>query len=213
MKVLLVFIVIILSSCEGPRMKRNDLFHVPTEAQKYDTSENRPPPPPPPYYLTHHFIIDSAGAIFYYKLPGKTMSCGTDGEEDDNPIPRYIGLRPDDIIQVPKHAIQEFAKSNIFNEERPRFVMIALLKDTVISFPLKQLIKLLREDGNFWYFFRRATLEETVVIDYEKNDPDSYFPHSMNWDSTKIRSAPLPFSFNPSIYPNVGVWKERKISL
>jgi hypothetical protein len=191
MKVLLVFIVIILSSCEGLRKKRNDLFHVPTEAQKYDTSENRPPPPPTPYYLTHHFIIDSAGAIFYYKLPVEPPDCVIDSDENDNQIPNYIGLTPDDIIQVPKHAIQEFAKSNILNDEGPgRFVIIALLKDTVISIPLKQLTKLLRDDGHFWYFFRRATLEETIVIDYEKNDPDSYFPHSMNWDSTKIRSAP-----------------------
>jgi hypothetical protein len=157
---------------------------------------NDPPPPPPaPFYMYYHFIVDSTGKMYYYQLNKRGWFCGTDY---DFKVPEYIGIRPNDIVEIPENSVQDFIKSNILNQDPAyQVICVGLLKDTVSSNGLAKLRDLVQTDtSTARWFIRQATMEESVVLDFKKKQK-RYYPEDIEWDSTRIRFVAASTNFTP----------------
>lgn len=186
----LLFIMTFLVSCtEVPKPKENIFFISNTYKLKIDSivkglSNELPPPPLPPFYMYYHFLVDTSGQMFYYQF-GQRGRPNRSGE--GHVIPDFIGLKPNDLVQIPGSSVKEFLKINILNQDSSyRIVTVGLLKDTIISDALADLRDVIQAESNKakWYL-REATLEERVVLAYKMQQKD-YNPENVKWDSTKI---------------------------
>ncbi len=100
-------------------------------------------------------------------------------------------MRPIEIVAVPKEGLKRFIDWNILNYDPDyRVVAIGLLQDTVKSEALYNLTQLLNDKTiKTRWFLRKATQEETVVLDYKKRQA-RFYPEDIHWDSTKTRFPP-----------------------
>jgi hypothetical protein len=155
----------------------------------FDKSKSEIPPPPPPanrgYYFASNFIIDTGGQIFFYQ---QQAIWNDDERVDWNTPPKFINLKPKDIVQIPAYNIEEFITLNILNIDSPkRYVAIASAKDTINSSGLSKIIAMCKEIKNhIRWKFRVITQEEAIVLDHKKRQKN-YYPDEIRWDSTKIR--------------------------
>jgi len=169
------------------------LFNVPVDTvARFKATDPHEPPPPPvlkPFYTNFNFIVDSSGNLFFFKTQTYRWTCGTG--LDENTPPEFIDLRPIEIVAVPKEVLKRFIDLNILNHDPDyRVVAIGLLKDTVKSEALYNLTQLLNDTTiKTRWFLRKATQEETVVLDYKKRQA-RFIPEDIHWDSTKTRFPP-----------------------
>lgn len=174
-------------------------FWKPITSKKTVEENNIPPPPPPSIcgtylYCNNIFIIDKKSNIYYLqreKILG--FICGT-GMEDET-IPLFMGIKPENIIQIPNKSIYDFVKMNIRKGERNRICISSQL-DTLKSSNYYRLIKSLEqsinEDDKDAYIIRRTSIEEDTVLNYVGKDK-YYDPEKIKWDMTKIKFNSLKF--------------------
>jgi hypothetical protein len=136
--------------------------------------------------MTSNFIIDTAGEVYYYQQPQYSFYCGT-GLDWDTP-PKFINLKPKDIVQVPINSLTNFMKLNVLSLAiNQRRVAIASIKDTIQSIGLSKILAVCNDNSNeIRWLFRKATEEENIVLKYKKHNW-RYYPEDIKWDSTKIR--------------------------
>lgn len=145
-------------------------------------------PPVPPaakaYYFPINIIIDSSGQFFYYS---KEINWNDDVIPPSD-LPKFIGLKPTDIVQLPADSIDDFIRLNVLVKDTlKRYVAIISEKDTVRSEGLAKIIGLCKDPENHVrWLFRLPTLEETIVLGYKKRQ-QYYTPDAVKWDSTKIQ--------------------------
>lgn len=183
----IAFISSMMMSCTHQNI--NETYIVPKDTMPlYNGSDPKIPPPPPPrraYYFPSNFIVDTLGEIFFYQKPGKWND---DEQVDWNTPPKFINLKPEDIVQIPAGDIEEFIKLNILNiDSSKRYIAIASEKDTIKSLGLSKIIAMC-EDKNYHirWKFRVLTQEEAIVLDYKKRH-EIYKADEIKWDSSKIR--------------------------
>ncbi len=105
---------------------------------------------------------------------------------NDRPI--FLNLYPKDVVKIPVHGVKEFLNENLLNKSiYQKELMIALVKDSVYSPGLNEVLNIAKNQTNGvrWYV-RMATPEEIVVLRYKINN-ESYSPFYEKWDSTKIQ--------------------------
>ena len=178
-----------LASCSQQAKNYNETFIVPIkEKPSIKTSLNSPPPPPPiqTYYLPSNFIIDTAGRLYFYQQQQYGWFCGA-GIEWDTP-PEFIDLKPKDIVQVPIENIDQFITLNVLTlDGSDRRVSIAFLRDTIQSAGLAKIMLTFKDTTNHVkWLFRKATQEETVVLNYKQSNQE-YYADEITWDLTRIR--------------------------
>lgn len=165
-----------------------------SEVQKpYSISKYKMPPSPPEFsmYGNNVFIIDKKSEIYYYQRGSIPFICkGTSNNFGDyNQIPEFIGLRPENIIQIPNEGISDFVKlnlkinvknivnissqNNIFNSKN-YFNLIAAVESSCY-----------RQDRDS-YEIRRTTQEEDSVLKYKILNK-YYSAKNIKWNKTKIR--------------------------
>jgi hypothetical protein len=127
--------------------------------------------------------------LFFFQTQTYRWTCGTG--LDENTSPEFLDLRPIDIVAVPLAGLKSFVQLNIFNHDKDeRIVAISLLKDTIHSEELNNLMQLLKDTSNKTrWFLRKATQEETIVLEYKRRQA-RFFPEDIHWDSTKTRFPP-----------------------
>lgn len=154
---------------------------------EYTQTDGLLPPVPPTakaYYFPINIMIDSSGQFFCYP---KEINWNYDAIPPSN-LPKFIGLRPTDIIQLPSNNIDDFIRLNVLdNDTLKRYVAIISERDTVQSEGLEKIIGLCRNPENhIRWLFRLPTLEETIVLGYKKRQ-QHYSSDAIKWDSTKIQ--------------------------
>lgn len=180
---------IVIACTQRTVQNKSETFIVPVDTMPvYDKSKSEIPPPPPPnraYYFAANFIIDTAGQTFFYPQPPLRND---DEIRDWNTPPKFIDLKPNDIIHVPNDSLEEFITGNILNlDSSKRYVAIGSAKDTITSVGLAKIIAMCKEAKNhIRWKFRMATQEETIVLGYKKRHAN-YSPDEIKWDSTKVR--------------------------
>ncbi len=189
---ILPYILIVFFSC-SQQTNVDDDYIVPVRIKPvFETQPGEPPPPPPiqTYYLPADFIIDTAGQIYFYQQQRYGFTCGS-GIDWDTP-PKFIDLRPNDIIRVPISNIEDFIKLNILTiDTADRLVAIALIKDTIHSIGLTKIFKIFNDTTyHIKWNFRKATEEESIVLGYKQRN-QYYNSAEIKWDSTKIEFPPL----------------------
>lgn len=167
---------------------------------KKDSSTSRQPdskmPPDPPagkaYYFPINLIIDSSGQFFCYP---KEINWNDDAVPLSD-LPKFVGLKPADIIELPANNIDDFIRLNVLDKDTTkRYVAIISEKDTVQSKGLTKIIELCKNPANHVrWLFRLPTIEESIVLGYKKRQ-QYYFPDAIKWDSTKIQ-MPLNKALN-----------------
>jgi hypothetical protein len=162
-------------------------FIVPPDTMPaFKWADSTVPPPPPPnraYYFASNFIVDTAERIYYYQ---QKPIMNDDAPIDWNLPPKFIGLNPKDIIQIPNNSIEDFVKLNILNINfNDRYAVIASTKDTFTSSELSKMVLMFKLNHVRWKF-RKITQEEEVVLDCKKRK-EFYFSDEIKWDSTRIR--------------------------
>lgn len=142
-----------------------------------------------PEYAPFNFIIDTSGQLYYYQLQLGKPKCASG--IDDDLIPPFIGLNPENIVQISKASLEDFVNSNIlFLDKDYKYVSIACIGDTVKSTSLKRLIDICSDTTHkVTYSIRRMTQEEIIVLDHKKRQL-YYDPNSVHWDSSRIRFIP-----------------------
>jgi hypothetical protein len=185
----ILFVTCIVISCsQDTQQNLNKTFIVPSDTiPVYNKSKSEIPPPPPPnraYYFPSNFIIDTAGQVFFYPQPPVWHD---DGIRNWNAPPKFINLKPNDIILILDDNLEEFITHNILNlDSSKRYVAIAPVKDTITSIGLAKMFIMCKEAKNhIRWKFRIATQEEVIVLDYKKRQAN-YSPDEIKWDSTKI---------------------------
>ena len=155
--------------------KNTDTFIVPGDNPKDLVKE---------FYFNYNLIIDTGNHIFYYQRP-IVRSCGNIEEWDKLKIPYFLGLKPNDIIQIPSDNIEQFLKLNMLNSEYQRWASIASTVDTIKSSGLFKIMSLFNDTlNNVKWIFRKTTIEENIVLQYKKSG-NTYSPDEIKWDSTK----------------------------
>jgi len=187
-KILFPFLLTFFISCSQQPTRIDDVYIVPQKAKpQVDTTFNEPPPAPPiqTYYLTTNFIIDASGEVYFYAQPQYSFYCGT-GLNWDTP-PKFLDLKPKDIIQVPINSLIDFIKLNVLSlDVNQRRVAVASVKDTIQSVGLSKIFEVCKDNSNeIRWLFRKATEEENIVLKYKKHNW-RYYPEDIKWDSTKI---------------------------
>ena len=188
-KFFLPSLLTVFISCSQQPTRTNDVYIVPQrQKQQVDTTPNEPPPPPPiqPYYLTSNFIIDTSGEVFFYEQPQYDFYCGT-GLNWDTP-PKFIDLKPQNIVQVPINSLIDFIKLNVLSLDiNQRRVAIASIKDTIQSIGLSKILAVCNDNSNeIRWLFRKTTQEENIVLKFKKLNW-KYYAENIKWDSTKIQ--------------------------
>jgi len=192
-KEILFSLLTLLSACSDSKDTRKIRFSVPfdTVSSAKVIDPNNPPLPPQVrrYYTNFNFIVDSSGRLYFYQQQTYRWKCGTG--MDENTPPGYIDLRPKEIVVLSQDNLRQFLELNVFNGDvEDRVVAIGLLKDTVTSEGLYNLLHQLSDTTNkAKWFLRAATQEEQIVIDY-KNRQASFFPEDIKWDSSKTIFPP-----------------------
>jgi hypothetical protein len=184
---ILLFFCLILTACIQPRKDKDYVFVVSTFNKPTDPRE--PPPPPMPTYAPFNFIVDTSGLIYYYQLQIGKPRCASGIH--DNLTPPFIGLQPQNIVQIPEATLMQFIKSNLhwLNQDY-KFISIASPVDTVKKASFKSLIEIF-SDTTFHvrYSIRKTTQEENVVLDHKVREV-YYDADSQRWDSTRISFPP-----------------------
>jgi len=192
-KLFLIVLLPITVSCSDTTVTDTFLFTIPvdTVSEQKVADPNEPPPPPiyKLYYTAFNFIVDSSGNLFFFQRQMPSLICGTG--LDENAAPAYIDLRPTDIVAVPKEGLRSFVDLNIFTHPPDdRIVAIGLLKNKIQSEELYKLTQLLKDTSKkARWFIRKATQEESIVLDYKKKLA-KFYPEDIHWDSTKTRFPP-----------------------
>ena len=192
MKTLAFIFMILISSCDLNQQKPNDTFIVPKLKRPLSNTSLDGLPLPPPirsYYLTFNFIIDQSGQAFYYQRRLHRSICWT-GIDWDTPPP-FIDLQPTDIVRIPYNNIEDFINLNVFAvDSSDRLVSIALIKDTTKSDQLAKILIALENTSNHArWLLRKATQEESVVLDHKQKQA-YYDSEAIIWDSSKIGFMP-----------------------
>ena len=189
MKCLGAILLISLVACSQGTPDSDNTYRISAiERPTLSTNPEDPPPPPPPppaYYLPANFVIDSAGQVYFYQQPHYGSLRSTN--PNNNKLPDFIDLQPEDIVRIPDDNIKEFIQDNIVTLDRSdRLVAIALMKDTVTSSGLTKIFKVFNDTANdIKWIMRAATEEETIVLAYKQHDC-KYYPNNLLWDSSKI---------------------------
>lgn len=142
-----------------------------------------------PEYAPFNFIIDTSGQIYYYQL--QLVKPKYASGIDDDLIPPFIGLNPENIVKISRASLEDFINSNILLLDKDdKYVSIACVVDTVKSASFKRLIDIFSETTHkVTYSIRRVTQEEMIVLDHKKRQL-YYDPNSVHWDSSRIRFMP-----------------------
>lgn len=159
------------------------------ERIKNDTNSIDIPLPPEgvPYYSNNNFIIDKNGKIFHYRLNRpKINTCQPNFNNDLRP--KFIGIMPKDIHEIPEKEILNYIKRNITSESTRDGVSFASEKDTFQSPNITEGISFLEADKKTTWLFiiRTMTDEEKAVMKY-KSAGMVYDPYKIKWDTTKIK--------------------------
>lgn len=181
---LLTLIVISFSRC-SPKNKQDGFSYIVKPFYR-PPEPFEPPPPPVRHYSQFNFIVDTTDRLYFFQLePDGFEYCGVGSDEDKAP---FIGLKPEDLIEVPMPAAKEFINFNIIGDsDKAKFVRIAALQDTVKSPTLEWLINSFSDTTAATKFVvRRATQEEEVILTFKKQR-QIYHADSVQWDSTKTR--------------------------
>jgi hypothetical protein len=179
--------LVFVAACNPPHQNKEFQFIVSSFNKPSDPKE--PPPPPMPEYAPFNFILDTSGQVYYYQLQFGKPKCAS--VNDDDLTPPFIGLKPENIVQVSQSNLADFVSNNILYPKKDyKYVSIACLVDTVKSNALKKLIDIFKDRTHkTTYSIRRITQEERIVLDYKKRQIH-YDPDSIAWDSSRIRFTP-----------------------
>ena len=182
-----LIILVFVTSCKQAHQNKEFQFIVSSFNKPKEPIE--PPPPPMPEYAPFNFILDTNGQVYYYQLQLGKPKCAS--VIDDFLTPPFIGLKPENIVQVSQSNLADFVSNNIlYSKKDYKYVSIACLVDTVHSNALKKLIDIFKDRTNqTTYSIRRITQEERIVLDYKKRQIN-YDPDSIEWDSARIRFGP-----------------------
>ncbi|MGC4099771.1 hypothetical protein [Ferruginibacter sp.] len=168
-----LFALAVLLSCRNNTIKPPSFFILP----KAD-SKNKPRD----FYYNYNFIVDTNNHIYYYQID-YFRQCGF--HDDWDTIPKFLGLNPCDIIEIPSNNIENFLRINMLNKKF-KMTYVAYAADTVYSPGLAEILSLFKDSTNgVSYTTRKITDEETVVLAYKKADK-MYWADEIKWDSTKI---------------------------
>lgn len=158
-----------------------------SEKERENKKKDFPIPPIPPFYGTNNFIIDKEGNIFYFQFREVGSFCGF-GLENDT-IPYFIDLQPEDLIKIPNSSISDFVESNLRKGSR-NFTHISSQSDTIKS---ENALKLLKAIGKYFYvgdkdiyIIRRTRQEEDTVLHYKKENK-YYSSEDIKWDKSRIK--------------------------
>jgi len=153
----------------------------------YKKPHNSEFPPEPPRmfdYGSNNFIIDIQGNIYYYQTTF-AIGCGT-GRENDT-IPYFNNLKPEDIVQIPNNSIAEFVTLNLRKDAR-NFTHISSQLDTLNSKSSIELLKSVEKNSyrNDAFVIRQTTQEEDTVLHYKKENK-YYSSEGIKWDKSRIK--------------------------
>ncbi|RZK09581.1 MAG: hypothetical protein EOO46_13425 [Flavobacterium sp.] len=187
---LLLLISFFLLNCTKKEEVKNEVYIISKEDRdnKKRLEEAKIPPAPKGYYGLTHIIIDEKGDLYFYQRPYRFVWICID-EED--PLPEFIDLNPNDLVKIPNHTVADFLKENTAKriKEKKGVLVIASQLDTLKTkafFELMYFIHDYKKSQIALYLIRRTTHEEDVVLKYKKNDLD-YYADSIQWDKSRIR--------------------------
>lgn len=148
------------------------------------------------WYSDLVFIMDSKDKVFLYQTEVVASN-----EIADFKCPNYIGLRPEYLTTIDSKDFVSFIKNNndifgILRDERgiSNFFYIASETDTIKNQALFDLNKALgKERGRSFYFLRKTTEEENVVLKFKRNQED-FIPENIKWSKKFYNGQISPFS-------------------
>ena len=184
---ILFFFCLLFATCSPPMNDKDYVFVV--SSFNKPTDPKKPPAPPMPTYAPFNFIVDTSGKIYYYQLQIGKPRCASGIH--DNLTPPFIGLQPQNIVEIPGVTLMRFVKSNLhWLDQDYKFVSIASPVDTVKTASFKSLIEIF-SDTTFHvrYSIRTTTQEENVVLRHKVREV-YYDPDLQRWDSTRISFMP-----------------------
>lgn len=137
------------------------------------------------FYSEHQLIIDKKGNLYFYQKEYFMELCSYGSENDT--IPHFLGLEPNEIVRIPQKNLTDFLSENILTKGKDRQILIiASQKDTIENTSFFEFLKT-KNIGT--YIIRRTTQEEDTVLKYKNNTNKHiyYYPDSIKWDRTKIK--------------------------
>jgi len=184
LKITIIVCLTFFIACKQPTRHKEFVFIV--SSFNKPKSPKEPPPPPMPEYGSFNFIVDTGGQTYFYQLQLGKPKCVS--VNDDDLTPPFIGLQPENIVQVAQSNLAEFIKGNIlYLDKYYKYVSIASFTDTVKATSLKDIINIFSDTTNkATYSIRKTTQEEAIVLDHKKRQI-YYDPYSVHWDSSRIR--------------------------
>ena len=188
------FLIILTFSFFSNCSKKEEVANVPYIISKEERNlkrmieEEKILSPPKGYYGWTHIVIDEKGDFYFYQRPYRFIWICID-EED--PLPEFIDLTPNDLVKIPNHTIADFLKQNTakrIKDKKGGFIIASQLDTlkTKAFFDLMHFIHDYKKSQIALYLIRRTTQEEDVVLKYKKNDLD-YDADSIQWDKSRIR--------------------------
>lgn len=180
---LILLVSFSLLSCAKKEKVKNEVYIISEEERKLDTMKNILPRRG--FYGLSNIIIDEKGDLYFYQKEYFFLLCGT-GEQ--NLIPEFIDLSPNDLIKIPKNSAVDFIRENIAMQIKKKKtpLVIASQLDTLKNNTFINYVRDYKKSQIALYLVRRTTQEEDVVLRFKKND-SLYNPKSIKWDTTRIK--------------------------
>lgn len=185
MKVHLVLLLVcfFLLNCSKKEEVKNEVYIISKEQRKLDTMKNILPWRG--FYGLRNVIIDEKGDLYFYQKEYLLLICGT---KEENLIPEFIDLSPNDLIKIPKNTAVDFIRENIAMQIKKKKapLVIASQLDTLKNNTFLNYVKDYKKSQIATYMIRRTTQEEDVVLRFKKNN-SPYNPKSVKWDKSRIK--------------------------
>jgi hypothetical protein len=192
MKKLVVLTVLMAIGCQNKEdmlvARDYQIFFEQNRKPEIIGNDTIPPPPLPGafYYSDVNFLVEE-GTTYYFKVENieKQNSCMPIQKTDFRP--EFIGITPNDIIEIPTSEFETTFHENIRPEYGKGFFSLASAKDTFYSKEWSIIMKEVSADkkNNWLWIVRKMTQEEKVVLEHKKSGKE-YDPKAIAWDTTTI---------------------------